>query len=141
MRLGIRTAACRIAHPARGVFFDGAQRKTVSATDAPDTGTYVCEVVVTNTGRVHIPLVIELRFADGSTQRVRWEDHGDESWKRFVVERSSKLAEVLLDPDHEIALAAPMTMRYRLDGDGTPSLRAAAWIGAQTQTLMQIVGP
>lgn len=141
LRLGIRTATCRRAHPARGVFGDGAARKTRSETDAPDTGTYVCEVVVTNTGTVHVPLDIELRFADGSSQRVVWDDRGHETWKRFVVERSSQLAEVWLDPDREIALVSPMTMRHRLTGDGRPALRAAAWIGAQTQTLMQIVGP
>jgi hypothetical protein len=138
VRFGIRTATCRKAHPARGVFGDGAARKTV---DSKDTGTYVCEVVVTNTGAVHVPLDIELRYEDGSSQRVHWDDKGSESWKRFVVERSSQLAEVWLDPDREIALAAPMTMRYRLAADGAPSMRAGAWVAAQTQTLMQLVGP
>ena len=141
LRLAIRTAACRRAHPPRGVFGDGASRKTTSADDARDTGTFVCEVVVTNTGTVHVPLDIELRFVDGTSQRVHWDDHGNETWKRFVIERSSELAEVWLDPDREIVLQSPMTMRYRLAGDGRASLRAAAWVGAQTQTLMQIVGP
>jgi uncharacterized protein with GYD domain len=141
MRFAIRTAACRRAHPPRGVFGDGPSRKTTTETDAPETGTYVCEVVVTNTGTVHMPINIELSFVDGTSQRVRWENRGDETWKRFVVERSSELAEVWLDPDREIVLQSPMTMRYRLVGDGRPSFRAAAWIGAQTQTLMQVVGP
>ncbi len=141
LRLAIRTAACRRAHPPRGVFGDGASRKTTTVTDAPDTGTFVCEVVVTNTGTVHVPIDIELRFVDGTSQRLRWEDKGGETWKRFVVERSSELAEVWLDPDRDVVLQSPMTMRYRLVGDGRPSLRAAAWVGAQTQTLMQMVGP
>lgn len=141
MRLAVRTAACRRAHPPRGVFGDGPTRKTFDKDTAKDTGTYVCEVVVTNTGTVHVPIDIELRYEDGSSQRVRWEDKTGETWKRIVVERSSQLAEVWLDPDREIALASPMTMRYRLVGDGRPALRAGAWVGAQTQTLMQLVGP
>lgn len=141
MRLAVRTATCRKAHPPRGVFGDGATRKTTSETDAPETGTFVCEVVVTNTGTVHVPIEIELRFVDGSSQRVRWDDRGDETWKRITVERSSELSEVWLDPDREIALTSPMTMRYRLGFDGRAAMRAGAWVGAQTQTLMQMVGP
>ncbi len=142
LRLAIRTAACRISHPPRGVFGDGAARKTTTESDAPDSkSTYVCEVVVTNTGTIHVPFAIELRFADGSTQRVRWDDKGGETWKRFLVERTSPLTEVWLDPDRDLALASHMHMRYRLAGDGRPALRAAAWIGAHAQTLMQVVGP
>ncbi|MFN0250353.1 MAG: M1 family metallopeptidase [Kofleriaceae bacterium] len=141
MRYGIRTAACRRAHPPRGVFGDGPSRKTTTKHDAKETGTFVCEVVITNTGVVHIPIDIELRFADGTSQRVRWEDKDGETWKRFVVERTSELAEVWIDPDREIVLQSPVTMHYRLVGDGRPAWRAAAWIGAQTQTLMQLVGP
>ncbi len=140
IRLAVRTAACRKAHPPRGVFCDGAARKSIGEVDAKDTGTFVCEVVVTNLGTVHMPIDIELRFADGSSQPVRWEDRG-ESWKRIVVERSSELVEVSLDPDREIVLGPRMPMRYRLAGDGRAALRGAAWVGAQTQTLMQIVGP
>ena len=141
VRLAVRTATCRKAHPPRGVFGDGSTRKTTNETDAPETGTFTCEVVVTNTGTVHVPLEIELRFVDGSSQRVRWDDRGDESWKRITIERSSELSEVWLDPDREIALTSPMTMRYRLGFDGRAAMRAGAWVGAQTQTLMQLVGP
>ena len=141
LRLGIRYADCRNAHAPRGVFGSGADRKTTTAAQAKDLPTFVCDVVVTNTGTIHMPLDIELRYADGTSQRVRWEDKGGETWKRFTVERSSRLVEVWLDPDREIALASPMTMRHRLTGDGAASFRAAAWTSAMTQTLMQLVGP
>ena len=36
--------------------------------------TWVCEVVVQNTGVVHVPVDVELRFADDSTQRLHWDD-------------------------------------------------------------------
>ncbi|HWU88039.1 MAG TPA: M1 family metallopeptidase, partial [Kofleriaceae bacterium] len=141
MKLGIRTASCRRAHPPRGVFGEGIARKTVTENEAPDTGSYVCEVVVTNTGVWHAPVDIELKFEDGSSQRVRWDDRGTSGhWERFTVERSSQLAEVTLDPDDKIALDVPTTHHYRLEGDGSAALRAGSWFGAMSQTLMQIVG-
>ena len=141
IELAIRTAACRLAHPARGVFGEGSAKKTVSDRDAPETGSFVCEVVVTNTGKVHVPVDIELEFADGSTQRLHWADQGRGTWERFVIERSTPLVEVWLDPENKLALAQPVTHRYRIAGDGAASLRAAAWFGSLAQTLMQIVGP
>ncbi len=137
MKLALRTATCRNAHPARGVF-----GKTVKTeTEAPDAGAWVCEIVVENTGVVHIPVEIELRFADGSSQRVRWDDRGAGAWERFTIERSSRLVEVRLDPEHKLVLDSPIGHTYRLDGDGSASLRAAARVAGWTQTHMQQVGP
>jgi len=141
IELAIRNAACRLVHPPRGVFGEGASRTIVTEAEAPQTGGYVCEVVVTNTGSIHVPVDIELEFADGSTQRVRWDDRGRGTWERFVIERSTPLVEVWLDPENKLALAIPVTHRYRLDGDGSAALRAAAWVSSVAQTLMQIVGP
>jgi len=141
IELAVRSATCQVGHPPRGVFGDGSAQKTVTETDAPETGAYVCEIIVTNTGAVHVPVDIALEFADGSTQRVRWEDKGRGTWERFVIERSSPLAEVWLDPENKLALAQPVEHRYRIEGDGSASLRAAAWISSISQTLMQIVGP
>jgi hypothetical protein len=141
MELGIRTAECREAHPPRGVFTTETGRKIRTETEAPNAGAWVCEVVVQNTGRIHIPLDIELRFADGATQRVHWDDRGNGNWQRFVIERSSKLTEVNLDPDGKISLDSPIAHRYRLEADGSASLRSAARISTWAQTLMQLVGP
>ena len=140
MKLAIRSAACRSAHVARGVFGDGLARRTITETDAPDTGGFVCEVVVTNTGTIHAPVDIELRFADDSSKRVRWDDRGTSSWERFVEPRSARLTEVRIDPDNKIWLDSPMTHQYRLAGDGDASLRAAAWVSSTAQTIMQVVG-
>jgi hypothetical protein len=141
LHLKLRRAECRPAHLARGVFGQGSARKTITEHEAPDTGTWICEVVVQNTGAIHVPLDIELKFADGSTQRVRWDDRGNGNWERFTIERSSRLVEVWLDPEGKIALDNPTTRHYRLDGDGAAALRAGAWFGSFAQTLMQIVGP
>ena len=141
MRLAIRSASCKLAHPARGVFGEGAGKKTVTEIEAPETGSYLCEVVITNTGTIHVPVDLELKFEDGSLLEQTWDDHGGASWKSFVFERSSPLTEVWIDPTNKIALDAPVTHHYRLEGDGSASLRGAAWIASVTQTLMQIVGP
>ena len=141
LELARRSASCRPAHGPRGVFGDGSAKKTVTEVEAPATGNWSCEVVVQSTGAVHVPVDIELKFADGSSKRLRWDDRGTGNWERFVVERSSRLVEVWLDPETKIALDDPTTHHYRLDGDGAAALRAGAWFGWFTQTAMQIVGP
>ena len=141
LRLSVRSASCWPAHPPRGVFGTGAAKKTVTDTDAPDAGSWVCEVVVQNTGAVHVPVDVELRFADGSTDRRRWDDRGGATWERFVIERSSQLVEVKLDPDGKLLLGSPVAHDVRLEGDGAASLRAASRIASWAQLLMQVVGP
>jgi hypothetical protein len=89
---------------------------------------------------VHVPVEIELRFADNSSQRVKWDDRGNGAWERFTIERSSPLREVWIDPDNKIALAEPTEHRFRVEPDGAASLRAAARLSTLTQTLMQLVG-
>ena len=90
---------------------------------------------------IHVPVDIELRFADATTKRVKWDDRGGKHWERFLVQRSSPLAAVWIDPDNKLALDSPVTHRYRLDGDGAASLRAGAWVASVAQSLMQLVGP
>ncbi|HEX5059111.1 MAG TPA: M1 family metallopeptidase [Kofleriaceae bacterium] len=140
-KLEVRTADCDKVHEARGVFGEGPGRKTKTEDQAPDTGTYQCEVIVQNTGVVHVPVEVEFKFADGSTQRETWDDRGNGNWKRWVIERSSKLVEVRLDPDRKIMFGNPVTDQLRIDGDGSASLRAAARIASWTQGFMQLVGP
>jgi hypothetical protein len=141
MHLAVRSAECWITHKPRGVFGEGSAKKTVSEQEAPETGAYVCEVVVQNTGVIHVPVDIELRFADGSAQRLTWDNKDDATWQRFTVERSSKLVEVRLDPDRKIMLESPVLHDQRLTGDGAASMRAAARIAWWTQSLMELVGP
>jgi hypothetical protein len=141
MNLGIRTAACRAAHAPRGVFGQGSAQRTVTSADEPDRATFTCEVVVTNTGTIRVPVEIELEYEDGSTTTHLWDLSRNKHWFSIVVDRSSRLVEVRLDPKNNIALDSPMRHHLRLEGDGSASLRAAAWFGATAQTLMQIVGP
>jgi hypothetical protein len=141
LALKLRHAGCRPAHAPRGVFGEGSAKQTVTEREAPDLGTWACEVVVQNTGPIHVPVEIELKFADGSSQQLRWDDRGTSTWERFAIERSSRLVEVRLDPAAKIALDNPMLYHYRLEGDGSAALRTGAWFGSFAHTLMQIVGP
>jgi hypothetical protein len=136
----IRTATCRNAHPPRGIFGDGTGKKTVTDTEAPETGGFVCEVVITNTGVMHVPVDIDLKFADGTARREHWDDRGNGNWVRYLFERSSRLVEVWIDPDGKLALDSPIGHHLRIDGDGAASMRAAAWVASTAQTFMQIVG-
>ncbi|HEY0194302.1 MAG TPA: M1 family metallopeptidase [Kofleriaceae bacterium] len=142
-QLGLRHADCRPAHPPRGVYGDGNARKMVTEIDAPDSTAWWCEVTIESTGPVRVPVELELKFADGSTQRLVWERPGaiSELWHRFELARSSRLTEVWIDPENKLLVTQPMRHHFRLDGDGSASLRAGAWLGSVAQTLMQIVGP
>jgi hypothetical protein len=138
-RLAVRSASCRPAHAQRGVTGEGAAKKSVTEAEAPDLAAWTCEVVVQNTGVVHLPVEVELRFADGSAERKRWDGKGN--WQRFAIERSSRLVEVRVDPEGKLALDVPVRHAVRLEGDGSAALRAAARASSWAQTIMEIVGP
>jgi hypothetical protein len=143
MKLSIRSTECRPSQSDRGVFGDGPNRKTLNPDGDPtkETGAFDCEVVLQNTGVIHVPVDVEFRFADGSAQTGSWPDRGGETWKRFMLKTSSKLTEVKLDPENKIGLDSPVEHHRRLDGDGAASLRTAAWFSSLAQTLMEVVGP
>jgi hypothetical protein len=135
----VRSASCRPRREPRGVFGSGEERRVVVDTD--DTGTFQCEVVVVNDGTVSVPVDVEMRFADGTHVRERWDDRNGGRWHRFEFDRSSKLTEVEIDPDRRVLLADdPLDDHVRLDSDARASWRAAARVGFWTQTGMQVLG-
>jgi hypothetical protein len=140
-KFSVRTAECQAAHPPRGVIGDGETRKLVTSVEAPDTGSWTCEVVVQNTGTVPVPVDVEIRFADGSRHRERWEDRTGSHWHRFVIQRSSTIVEVEIDPDHEVLLGDdPIEWEIRQHADSRAAWRASARIGFWGQTMMSVVG-
>jgi hypothetical protein len=155
LHVSLRSASCRPLHAARGVYEDATGRKTKGELEAPDGASFVCEVVIQNTGVVHVPVDLELRFADGSVERCthassdpaaqgcrRWDDRGGGgAWQRFVVERSARLTEVRIDPDGKLALDSPIQHDVRIAGDMSASLRASARAAGWLQLVMQVVGP
>jgi hypothetical protein len=139
--LAVRSAACAPKHEPRGVFGDGAQRKTVSDASAPDGDAWVCDVVVTDTGTVPVPVDIELRFADGTTDTKRWDHRDAGHWTRLHFERSSPLTEVEIDPKGVVLLDDdPVDDHVRIEPDESASMRAGARAAFWTQTGMQVLG-
>ena len=62
------------------------------------TTVYHSEVVVQRRGNFDIPVVLEVKFDDGTTARELWDGH--DRWHRFVWERKAKLVSATVDPDH-----------------------------------------
>ncbi len=137
----VRSAECQPVHEPRGVFGEGASRKLVSGGDGKRGG-WRCDVVVANTGIVPVPVDVEMRFADGSHQRERWDARDGSRWHRFTLERSSPLVEVWVDPDGDVLLSSnPLDDHVRLTPDTRASWRASARVVFWTQGLMQGVAP
>jgi hypothetical protein len=141
VEFGVRSAECQPAHPPRGVVGDGSGRKLVTSAEAPDTGGFQCEVIVVNTGTVAVPVDVELRLADGSSVRKRWDDRTGEHWQRFELAGSSPIVEVVIDPDHQVLLGDNLLeWETRLQPDSRAAWRAAARVGFWGQTTMSVLG-
>lgn len=140
--LVIRSAQCQPRHPPRGVFGLGAERKVVGAKEAPSTSAWSCTVLVQNTGSVRLPVDVALQFADGTRLIERWDDRGQgAAWHRFEVERSSRLVEVVVDPERKLPLAEDSLGRsFRLTRNPDAAWRASARAGFWAQTAMSIFG-
>ncbi len=138
--LAVRSMECRPAHAPRGVFGEGSSRKVVSESAAPQTGAFRCNVIVQNTGALRVPVDIDVVFQDGTRERLRWEDTGGVAWKELTLERSSPIAEVVIDPEGAVLTTDPLPLHRRTLGDSRASYRAAARAGFWSQTLMQLVG-
>ncbi|HVV85501.1 MAG TPA: M1 family metallopeptidase [Kofleriaceae bacterium] len=143
----LRSARCEPQHQPRGVFGEGANRRTAGSDDNPDTGTWTCDVIVVNTGTIAVPVDVELTFADGSHQRIRWNDPGGwdardgSHWHRYELLRSSPVTEIDIDPDGKVLLADHVTDDHvRLDQNTRASWRAGSRVGFWAQTAMQVVG-
>jgi hypothetical protein len=139
--LSVRSARCRPRHEPRGVFGDGSGRKLVTGEQAPDGDTWVCDVVIANTGTVPVPVDIELRFEDGTTAHERWDHRDSGHWHAIRIERSSPLAEVEIDPGDRVLLDDdPVDNQYRIQDDVSAAARASARAAYWTETAMQVVG-
>ncbi len=74
---------------------------------APATGSsrskqpWLTRIAVTRRGELRVPLTIELRWADGKTERRQWsrEEQARANWLSIELEGNPRLTAVLLDPD------------------------------------------
>jgi hypothetical protein len=137
----VRTADCQRNRPPRGVFGEGAARRTEVADHSPTTGGYLCRVVIENRGTIPVPVTIEVRYQDGTHERLTWNHRDSSRWQEFEVARSSPIAQVTIDPDGLVLLADhPLDDDIRIDGDRHAAWRATARLTFWTQSLMQVVG-
>jgi hypothetical protein len=89
------------AEPA-GVYDRDGGRSTVARPSRDEDGAWVGKVIVRRDGTLALPVVIELRFADGSRQRRRWDGQG--SWTALDYRGEVPLEAAIVDPDARVLL-------------------------------------
>lgn len=78
--------------------------------DRPDPGDGSpsdCRVLIRRRGPWRLPVVVELNFADGGSERVLWE--GDRTWERFETSAEPALESVVVDPDRVWVIDVDLT--------------------------------
>ncbi len=94
-------------------------------------GPYRTDVLVRRRGTFLFPVTLEVRFADGSRQRAKWD--GADRWKRFTWDSPSKAVSAQIDPDH----AVPLDVNLFNNSDTVEAHRTARykltnyWVAAQ----------
>ncbi len=86
-----------------------------------------------------VPQLLRVKFADGSSEDVRWND--GRRWARFDFTRPSKVVSATLDPEQKIYLDAnKLNDSLTTKGDGTASRRWSADVAALLQAFYALVG-
>lgn len=82
-----------------------------AASEAAPASKWRAEVLVTRHGELRLPLEIELRYEDQSSERRKWsrEDQASSRWLKLVLEGDKKLIAVVLDPEGAYKLDLDMT--------------------------------
>jgi hypothetical protein len=88
--------------PRAGVFDRGATRETVTAPETPAPDRFVGRVLVYRHGTLRVPVDVDLRFEDGSTERRHWDGTG--SFRALDVEGRSPLVAAFIDPNLRVVL-------------------------------------
>jgi hypothetical protein len=85
--------------------------------DPRDTRPWRAEVTVVRRGELRLPLMIELRYEDGTTALHSWsrEDQKERRWLKLELERDQKLVAVLLDPQRTYFLDADLSNNHWYD--------------------------
>jgi hypothetical protein len=127
------------AHAPRGLFDQAGERVRVDGRNL--TGGFVGAAVISRRGSLRFPVDVELHFADGSRQRVRWD--GEEPVTRIPFEGPSALRGVVVDPEEAILLDGDRTNNFALapgaSGAGAP--RTAERLLYWAQLLLQWLSP
>ena len=86
-----------------------------------------------------VPQLLRVKFADGSSEDVRWND--DRRWARFVFTKPAKVISAALDPQQKVYLDAnKLNDSLTTKADGTASRRWSADVASLLQTFYALVG-
>jgi hypothetical protein len=124
----------------RGIFDSGGKRETVK--DAPaQPRDFEGWVLVERLGTLSLPVEVELRFEDGTRERVPWDGVGGSV--RIPFRRASALRAAVIDPEHKVVLDDNFANNHATAADspcaGAPRTveRAAYW----AQLFVDGLGP
>jgi hypothetical protein len=99
-----------------------------------DEAWYESTVLLSGPSWDHLPVDVELRFADGVTIRDRWD--GKAAWRKYRMVRAAPLTDVRVDPEHRIAVDVVPQNNARSVEPSAPFVRSwSAWLTAAAQWL------
>jgi hypothetical protein len=103
------------------------------------TGPYPYLTTVTLRRRgVAVPQTLVVKFADGSSETVSWDD--EERWKRFKFTKPAKAVSAELDPQRKHYLdASKLDDSRTIKADGSASRRWGSEIAAFVQILLSLI--
>ena len=86
-----------------------------------------------------VPQLLRVKFADGSSEDVKWND--DRRWARFVFTKPAKVISAALDPEQKVYLDSnKLNDSLTTKADGTASRRWSADVASLLQTFYALVG-
>ena len=117
------------AHP------DGATGKLAGTGPYP----YRTEVVVRRRGEA-VPQTLLVRFADGSSETVKWDPQKGERWERFVWQKPARAVSAELDPERKHLLDTNKLDDSRtVKADGAASRRWTFDLAALAQAILTMI--
>jgi hypothetical protein len=117
----------------------GGETKPSGPRGADRQEAWEAKVLVARAGTLRLPLAIELRFTDGTSERRVWsrEEQERARWLRIELAGERKLSAVLLDPDRRYYLDADMSNnRWFAESDAVAPLR---WTERAFQRFAQLL--
>ena len=92
------------------------------------------KVLVSGPAWDHLPVDVELRFADGAMVRDRWD--GKAAWRKYRTVRHAPLADVRVDPEHRIVVdVEPQNNARSVEPDPDFVNAWGAWFAALAQWI------
>ena len=99
---------------------------------------YRSYVMIHRKGNFIYPVEAEVRFENGEKLREHWD--GRDRWVRYTYEKKSKIAEVVLDPDHKIYFDRDnFNNSQTAQPNGAPARKLANYMTFASQWLAQVL--